>query len=258
MTTMDWNRTKTIFIVTFLFLNIFLTWQLIETNNANQMSLIKEVTIQEMLTENNVTIDVELPEVEILSPLIVGKYIPFEDADLITSGQTIEVEENMLEATLEEPFLLSEEQFFEDLIQFLSSYVYKGLDYRFGGYDAELQSVYLYQAYDDYTAYTFGDEPLRLYLNDEREVLSYDQRYFEFEEQPDNEPEMLSSLKAIEKLWSDQLIGMNETITDVQFGYYSFFSPAGDVQVFAPMWRVTVEDEVYLVHAINSSVQHLT
>ncbi|WP_062052541.1 two-component system regulatory protein YycI [Bacillus sp. JCM 19034] len=255
---MDWNRTKTIFIFTFLFLNIFLTWQLIETNNANQMSLIKEVTIQEKLTENNVTIDAELPEVEILSPLIVGKYISFDEGEIITNGQMVQIEENMLEATLDEPFLLSEEHFFEDLMQFLSSYVYNGFDYRFGGYDSDLQSVFLYQAYDDYTAYTFGDEPLRLYVNDEREVVSYEQRYFEFEEQPYNEPEMLSSLKAIEKLWSDQLIGMNETITDVQLGYYSFFSPAGDVQVFAPMWRVTVEGEVYLVHAINSSVQHLT
>ncbi|MCK0469814.1 two-component system regulatory protein YycI [Halalkalibacter sp. APA_J-10(15)] len=259
MTTMDWNRTKTIFIVTFLLLNVYLTWQLVETNNANQMSLIKEVTIQEMLIENNVTIDVELPEVEILSPLIVGKHVPFEEGELVTNGQLIEMEEDhAIQSILEEPFFLSEEQFFEDLIQFLSSYVYKGMDYRFGGYELETQSLYLYQAYEDYTAYTFDDEPLRLYLNDDREVVSYEQRYFEFEEQQDNEPEMLSSLKAIEKLWSDQLIGMNDTITDVQFGYYSFFSPAGDVQVFAPMWRVTVEEEIYLVHAINSSVQHLT
>ena len=48
---MDWSRTKTIFIVTFLMLNIFLTWQLIETNNANKLTMIAEATTQETLNQ---------------------------------------------------------------------------------------------------------------------------------------------------------------------------------------------------------------
>lgn len=256
---MDWNRTKTIFIVTFLLLNLFLTWQLVETNNANQMNLITEATIQEKLKENNVNIEVELKEVEISSPLIVGKSVPFEQDNLILANQQIDiVEERTIYSVLEKPFPLTNDQFDIDLQQFLTGYVYKGGDYRYDNYDPQTKKVTLYQSYEGKMAYTLEEGPLTLQLDDELQIISYEQRYFEFEEQPGKEPELLSSLKAIEKLWTDQLIGMNQTITDVQFGYYNFFSPAGDVQVFAPMWRVTVGEEIYLVHAINSSVQKLS
>ena len=83
--------------------------------------------------------------------------------------------------------------------------------------------------------------------------------YFEFEDLQGREREMMSSLKAIEVLLNEKIIEINDTVTNVEFGYYSFFSPQGDVQVFAPMWRVSLEDDhTYLVNAIEGTVQQLT
>ncbi|WP_100405859.1 two-component system regulatory protein YycI [Bacillus solitudinis] len=257
---MNWSRTKTIFIITFLMLNVFLVLQLIDKNTANQISLITEATIQERLRENNVTIESELTEEDLSGVLVVGKYMEFAE-DYV--DQLIDQEARIIEGTtilsiLEEPYVLSEEQFTDDLTKFLERYIPEGADYRFGRYNQDNNQILLYQKYGDKTAYTLGDEPLVLQLDEKNQIRGYQQRYFEFEEQPGREREMYSSLKAVEILLNDQLLKMNVTISDIEFGYYSFFSPQGDVQVFAPMWRVTVEEDVFLVNAIDGSIQHLT
>ncbi|KHF40088.1 two-component system regulatory protein YycI [Halalkalibacter okhensis] len=257
---MDWSRTKTIFIITFFLLNIFLSWQLVETHNMNQISMITEATIQEVLRENNVKIEVDLPEEESTGVLVVGKHLDLSPEEILASEeQEAElIDEHTIVAELKEPFPLTREDFSNELGTFLSTYVFEGDEYRFGGFDPEKNRVFLYQAYGDKTAYTLDDEPLILQLNEDLQIISYQQRFFQFEEQDGEEREMLSSLKAIEVLLNDQLIRPNQTVTNVQFGYYSFFNPTGDVQVFAPMWRVTVDGETYLVHAIGGSVQQLT
>ncbi len=257
---MDWNRTKTIFIVTFLMLNVFLTWQLIETNSANQISMITEATIQERLNQMNVTIDVELPEEELPGLHMIGKNASLTNATIpLFSNQDVEiVDDRMILSILDEPFELRSEQFSADLTMFLSTYIYEGDEYRYGGYDADTRQILLYQIYEGKTAYTFGDEPLILQLDESQRIVGYQQSYFEFEEQEGREREMLSSLKAIEVLLNDQIIGSNDSVTSIEFGYYSLFSPQGNVQVFAPMWRVIVDEEAYFVNAIEGSVQQFS
>ncbi|GAE34440.1 two-component system regulatory protein YycI [Halalkalibacter akibai] len=257
---MDWSRTKTIFIITFLFINVFLTWQLIETHNVNQINMITEATIQERLRENNVTIEMELPEEDVSGLLIIGKLadLTVDNIPAIDEQDIQLVDEHTIVSVLDEPFELADEQQSEALNLFLNTYIFEGDRYRLGGYEHERNRVYLYQVHKDKTAYTLDDQPLILQLDDQQRIISYQQRYFQFEEQEGEDREIISSLKAVEILLNDQLVRMNQTITNVQFGYYSFISPTGDIQVFAPMWRVTVDGEIYLVHATGGTVQQLT
>lgn len=258
---MDWNKTKSIFIASFLILNVFLTWQLVETKNANQLSVITEATIQEQLKQNNVTIDVELPEEENVGVHIIGKSSVFTDriiSDLFNQEVTV-VDDHFLFSILNRPYQLDlNEDFMPNLNDFLGTFIYKGDEYRFGRFDQETNKIYFYQTYNDKLAYTLDAEPLILQLNEQGQIVSYQQYYLEFEELDGREREMLSSLKALEILLTEQLIGINDTITSIELGYYSFFSPQGDTQVFAPMWQIGVNDEQYLVNAIEGTVQHLT
>ncbi len=257
---MDWNKTKTIFIATFLILNLFLTWQLVATKNANQLGVITEATIQERLKQNNVTVAVELPEEELLGTHVIGKSSVLTEkiaVNLFNQDAKI-IDDHMIVSILNNPYEMDlTEDFTSQLSEFLITYVHKGDQYRFGRYDPETNKIYLYQKYNDKTAYTFGAEPLILQLNDQSKVIGYQQSYLQFEELDSKESEMLSSLKALEILLNEQLIGINDTITSIEFGYYSFFSPQGDTQVFAPMWRVGVDENQYLVNAIEGTVQQL-
>lgn len=258
---MDWSKTKTIFIVSFLILNVFLTWQLIETKNANQLSVITEMTIQEQLRQNNITIDAEIPEEGNVGVHLIGKNVTFTErivADLFNQEVSI-VDGDLIISILNRPYTLDlEENFHATLSDFLDTFIYKGDQYRFGRFEEETKKIYLYQKYRGKTVYTFGAEPLILQLNEQGQIVSYQQSYLEFEELEGNEREMLSALKALEILLKEHLIEMNDTITHIELGYYSFFSPQGDTQVFAPMWRIDVDDEQYLVNAIEGTVQQLT
>ncbi|WP_017725829.1 two-component system regulatory protein YycI [Halalkalibacterium ligniniphilum] len=256
---MNWNKAKTIFIITFLFLNVFLTWQLIEKDNANQVSMITEATIQERLDENQVTIAIDLPEVSLPGVHVIGKTIPWTEEMVANLGnQEVEIKEDgTLVSVLDEPYPLSEENQTMEIQTFLNTYVKNGSEYRIGEWDSNLKQLHLYQNYEGKTTYTYEDDQLILQLDDEQQIVGYQQSLLEFS-QHGREHEMLSSLKAIEVLMNDHIIGMNDTITTVEFGYYSFFSPQGDVQVFAPMWRIGVDDEIYLVNAIEWSIQQLT
>ncbi|MCM3715954.1 two-component system regulatory protein YycI [Halalkalibacter oceani] len=258
---MDWSKTKTIFIVTFLILNLFLTWQLVETNSANQISVITEATIQERLNQMNVTIEAELPEEELLGRHVISKKVPLteEAAAGLAEQQSLRLTEGgEIISELLEPYPTTSEQFWTELQTFLTTYVYQGDEYRYGHFDPETGQMKLYQTFKDKTAYTFDEDPLVLWFDESQQIIGYEQSYYEFEELDGREREMLSSLKALEVLLNDQLIRANQTISSIEFGYYSFFSPQGGVQVFAPMWRVMVEDETYLVNAIEGSVQQIT
>lgn len=259
-TQMDWNKTKTIFIVTFLILNVFLTWQLVETKSDNQLGLIAEATIQEQLQQNNITIAVDLPEEESSGGHVIGKSTTLTErmAANLFNQETKVIDNHLFLSLLNKPYKLEfNENFSSNLNEFLLTYVYKGDQYRYGRYEEETNKIYLYQKYGDKTAYTFEDEPLILQLNDQEEIVGYQQIYFEFEELDGKEREILSSLKALEMLLKERLIWTNDTITTIEFGYYSFFSPQGDAQVFAPMWRVVVDEDTFLVNAIEGTVQQL-
>ncbi|MEH7582142.1 regulator, partial [Priestia megaterium] len=51
---MDWNRTKTIFIFTFLILNIYLGYQIFKTHQEDQYSLFVESSVEEQLTSEGI------------------------------------------------------------------------------------------------------------------------------------------------------------------------------------------------------------
>ncbi|MBU8905786.1 two-component system regulatory protein YycI [Desertibacillus haloalkaliphilus] len=255
---MDWSRTKTIFIVTFLFLNSFLIFQLIEQMNANQINIIAEATIQERLEEMNIEIDVDIPEEDIAGIYIVGSSVGYDNEirDFLSDQQIRIVDETTVISTLDEPYELGPADYGIQLDRFLDEYIWRGEEYRFAGWDEELRQVVLYQTYDDVMIYTFDEVSLLLQLNEEGEITGYQQNYLTINEQG-QEREVLSGLRAIETLLNEQLMMSNHVVSHLELGYYSLLQPFGGVQVFAPMWRITVDDDNYLVHAIDGSIQQV-
>ncbi|MED5050283.1 hypothetical protein P9850_00180 [Anoxybacillus rupiensis] len=58
---MDWNKTKTIFIITFLILDLFLGYQFIQKRNSSQLDVLLEEIIEEQLAANGITY-VDIPK----------------------------------------------------------------------------------------------------------------------------------------------------------------------------------------------------
>ncbi|HHY20642.1 MAG TPA: hypothetical protein GX525_01895 [Bacilli bacterium] len=253
---MDWSRTKSIFIMTFLLLNLFLAFQLKEKNSANEISLITEAPTQEILSQMNVVIEEELVDEHLEGSHIVGKKRPIEEfmSKTANNQDLTELNDTTLMSVLKRPFPLDENQFQDNLKQFMSMYVSKSNHYAFGRYDQEKKAIYMMQVHDGKLMYSFDDAPLILHLDSEMSIVSYEQSLFEVDEAGEAQ-EFLPALKAIEVLLNEKVIVVNDTISSIDLSYYSFFKPQGNVQVFAPMWQIRINETDYLVNAIDGSIQ---
>src|SRR3954447_16060432 len=107
---MDWSKIKTIFILTFLFLDVYLLYQFMEIRDANKYEIIMEATIDDKLKIDEIQIDVELPKAPIKDQYLSGKPKLFENADTEkVNGEKKPVKNpsTTLHVTLKEPIQLN-------------------------------------------------------------------------------------------------------------------------------------------------------
>lgn len=253
---MDWSRIKSIFIITFLLLNTFLSIQLMEKINASDINVRVQASVSEMLADMNITVTEELPEERSTINHIVGQPTVIENEIpwFVTNVADVHiVNEAFIEVILHEPYPVSDVA--QDVRKFLDEHVWNGEEYVFATWDRELRQMKFNQTYEGNTVVTSDENQLVLFFNENNEIEGYVQSYLEFEEEG-KEKDMLSPYKAIEVLLNEGILSFNDEVTSVQLGYYSLFSPAGYTHIFAPMYRIHInEDSSYLVHAIDGSVQ---
>ncbi len=263
---MDWSRAKTIFILTFLLLNIFLGLQLNEKKDASNINLLEEATLQERLSEMNITIKVELQDEQVTGTYISGSLDFLLEEKIETqldSQNVVAVDEEVVIVSLEEKFAINlvDDNIEQLATEFVSENIIHGSEYRFSYYDEELKQIYFYQTYEGKKVdnYESGRLPLLLQLDEDFKITSYEQNYLTIQpiHPQSKEQEMLTSIRAIEKLFNKQLIPPDSEIHKVELSYYSFFKPLGEVQVFAPIWNIGVNENMYSVNAIDGAVQNI-
>ncbi|SDI58674.1 two-component system regulatory protein YycI [Alteribacillus bidgolensis] len=255
---MDWNRTKTIFIITFLLLNAFLLYQLLEKKNASEIDVRAQATVRERLADMNIHITEELPEERSEINHIVGQPVQMEEEVINKVGEdNVNILNNrFVEVTLEEPYEVTSDVE-ESISNFLDQNVWNADEYRYESWNSNDRQMYFNQTYEEKTVVTYEEDQLVLFFNEDNEIESYVQSYLNFEEEG-KEKDMLDPYKAIEVLLNDGIISFNDQVNKVELGYHSLFSPEGEVQVFAPMYQIEInEDKNYLVHAIDGSIQEL-
>src|SRR6476659_7306089 len=92
---MNWNRTKSIFIVVFLLLNIFLVWQFVDRLMEGQLQSIEQAPeIVERLDDNNITLpDEDVNTSDARGVVLEGSRVSFTNEEieqLENSGHSVE------------------------------------------------------------------------------------------------------------------------------------------------------------------------
>ncbi|MDX8363568.1 two-component system regulatory protein YycI [Cytobacillus sp. IB215665] len=253
---MDWNKTKTIFIITFLLLDIFLIYQFLEMRNNNQLMILTEKTIEENLAADDITYD-KIPEVEERGKYLSGISRLFTEEELAKlADQDIPiVDTTIVESTLLTPYPLEEAKFDFLLNQFFNEYIIDGDKYIFWEMDEELDQIIFYQLYNDKVIYNEENSSIIVQLNDLNEIISYKQTMLNIEEY-EKEEEIIPAIKALEILHNKNLLKFGSQITEIELGYYSivpFTTPQS--KVLTPTWQFVVNDkENYYVNAFEGKV----
>jgi regulatory protein YycI of two-component signal transduction system YycFG len=254
---MDWSKTKTIFIITFLILDLFLAYQFLEKRNEGQLDTIAEITIEEQLAEEKITY-INLPKTPAKETYFNAKSKVFSEEEMkkIKKQAVTQLNDYVLQGIFSEPVLLPDSNVSFRLSQFLKENILYGDSYELWEIDKENKTVTFYQQYKGKVIYdnASGSAMLVIHLNEQNEMISYEQSLLSNIEKMDDSQEILPPIKAIENLFQKNELTSGNRVTKVELGYYTF-APLSSSQVLTPTWHIVVDDKIdYFVNAFEGQI----
>ena len=260
MKRLDWNKTKTIFIIVFSILNVFLYWlylsRITETQNVQVMG---QTSIEESLRLDNITFT-ELPQATKDSSYVSAKIVTFTpEQTKKLEHQTIDgLNSTHLQSTMDIPIKIRNGKGDYSFPEFLTKYVLHGLEYVLWHVDEEQQKALFFQKVNANPIYFSPDAMLEIHWDEEGNVTHYDQRMFGEFVSFNRKKDLLSPIEAIGSLSSRGHLKQDSKIKGMELGY-STLVQLTQTQVFAPTWHVRVElkdggMEDYFVHAVEGKI----
>ena len=258
---MDWNKTKTIFIIVFSILNVFLYSLYLNRNNeAQNIEPLGEASIQERLQADNINYDSlsKSPEKE---SYVTGNVRIYSLEELQPrENQTIKIiDGTQLVSTFIEPVLIQNVKDALSFEEFTIANVENGSSYALWEIDEEERKAVLFQKTKDRFIFNNSKARVTLYWNEEQEMIRYEQTEFEeLEEFGEGLVNLLAEEEVVKTLYQRNLLKSEATIKDISLGY-STLVHFTETQVFAPTWhvRVKLKDgliEDYFVNAVEGKI----
>lgn len=262
---MQWGHIKTLFILSFLILNIYLIYQFIEKQQDADLGILfsQEATIEDQLAADNIKIsaldmDMDIEEESyILTEQKVFNDTEIRELESLANQQITIINGNFIISQLEEPLPISDNLSGEEISSLIKNQIAFPEEYVFWDWQKELNILIFFQRFGERTVYynEHGPGLLLVYLNDKNEVTHYTQSLLdETETQGSPSKPIIKPIQAIEALYNSNDLNPNEEVTKVRMGYYSRLIEEGE-QVFAPTWNVEVNNERnYFINAIEGFI----
>ncbi|CAG9613574.1 Two-component system WalR/WalK regulatory protein YycI [Bacillus rhizoplanae] len=258
---MDWNRIKTIFIVAFFILDLFLLFQFIQKQDSDQLDYMTETNIEEQLKADKITAD-NLPKEPTKDTYIMAKDKVFSDEDIRSlKNQTASLQDsNTISSKLKEPFGNLKATIGDNYSEFLRSYVIDGQKYSAAG-KVEGSRVYFFQKYKDKPIYYNQHGMIVAELNEKKEIISYTQTMlYDFKEmgEQNKELDIISARNALETLYTKNELKQGSHVKGAKLGYATVVAPSSsNVQVLVPTWNLYTDKMDYFVNAVEGQIIQL-
>ncbi|MFC4411674.1 two-component system regulatory protein YycI [Chungangia koreensis] len=261
---MDWNRTKTIFIIVFSILNVFLYTLYVDrlTGAKDLETLIApDVNIEEKLEQDRIFIESLPPKVEELG-YVSGKLKVFtkKEIDSLANQTAVVTDGTRILSTLKKPLKLSEENEEESYKEFLDSYVLSGNQYVLWEVDEEQGEAMFLQKVEDRPIY-YTQSLLTVHFNQANEIIRYEQRMFEDFEEFNTTKNIVQPTTALNTLYTREMLKQDSEISSIDLGY-STLVQLTETQVFAPTWHIQVkladgQFDHFFINAVEGKVIEL-
>ena len=243
---MDWSKTKTIFIIVFSILNVFLYSVYINNYNEEQeLEVLGESNIESDLKNANISVG-NLPVSTEKVTYVSGKINTFDnfDFDQVTKNQIITVSDNMIiEGTMKKPEKL-EALNDKTLTEFLKRTVFKGEEYRLWQINKLAREATFFQVMNDKTIFYNQSATIKVYWSEKEEITKYEQTMFGSLKAVGEKSMLIKPIQAIKTIFEKGYLKDHTTISFVNLGY-STLVPLTETQVLSPTWhiRAMVPDE---------------
>ncbi|MCM3618211.1 two-component system regulatory protein YycI [Sutcliffiella horikoshii] len=255
---MDWRKTKTIFILTFLVLNIYLGVQILEKREQSQLELLAEASTEEKFEVDEITY-ADLPKAPPKESYISGSSYVFTDDDLEKlmedKGQEVRrVDETTINAVWKEPIALPETNMTSRLNTVFQDQILFADQYKFWGYNQVTNTLYFFQQYDGKHIYSNSSGMVMVQLNELNQIISYVQTYITDLQEMDVEQDVISVFNALENLYNSGDLRPRSHVGHMELGYYTLLDNTNS-HVLIPTWHIVIdEDQDYFVNAFEGSI----
>ena len=258
---MQWDQIKTLLILSFLILNIYLLVQFTEKQEQADLSVLEhtESTIEDQLEAENIKIpnlsnkkynetfiSVE-PKLIVNDELKKLKELENQDNEVIQN--------TLIVSKIDEPIKVPEKSNQENLNNLLDELVLFPDSYSLWEWNEQANMIVYFQEKFDRPIYYNQSGLVLLYLNEQNEITHYTQTVLGEDEENEDSRDLITSMRAIETLYDSDKLESNDEITSVEMGFHTRVPLDSGVQVFAPTWEVEVNDESrYFVNAIEEVI----
>jgi regulatory protein YycI of two-component signal transduction system YycFG len=253
---MDWSKIKTIFILTFLILDVYLLFQFMKIRDANKYEVISEASVEEKLKADDIQY-VDLPKDPIQAQYLSAKPKVFTKEEIEKlKGQTAVLRGTgtTLFSTLEKPIQITSKFEPAELAAFLKDHVLFSDDYQYGEKSDKDKTITYFQLSENVPLYKNINGMIIFKIDEESQIVSYEQTFLEEMEKLTAKEEILPPLKAIETLHQKGMLKSKSKITKIDLGYSTLIQLAAS-QVLAPTWRFEVDGkESLFVNAFEGQI----
>ncbi|SET24668.1 Two-component signal transduction system YycFG, regulatory protein YycI [Oceanobacillus limi] len=258
---MQWGQIKTVFIICFLLLDIYLIVLFLEKEQSEDYSTneLTDLSIEEQLKLEEIGIDnlpEEQPDEERIN--VQQKQFTDEEKDSLNSfgNQVSEVVDNSFILSLfEEPISIPDEATNEEINQVVKGNIIFAGEFDFEYRNDEANVLVFFQEKNGRTVYFNHSGLLLVLLNENNEMTGYVQTVLGDPEKSSDKSELIKPITAVGTLLDNYRLFSGDEVTDMEIGYHTFFPLENGVQVFVPTWKVEVNEEHnHFINALEKKI----
>src|SRR5690625_4861637 len=255
---MQWSKIKTLFILSFLVLNIYLFIQYTDKQERADLDVLnhQEATVEEQLEAENITIEDINVDVSEDTYISVSQHI-FTDEEKeqlagLSDQTPVVFDDRFIVSQLEDPIAIPETATPENINNIVRNHIIFPESYSFREWNEEMNILLFFQDTRDMPIYFNAYALLMVYLNEDNEMVFYTQSMLS-EPEPQGELITLTQpIQAIGTLYNRNHLYPDDNVSQVEVGYHTRIPLANGEQVFAPSYHISVNDErSYFVNAIE-------
>jgi|SRR5699024_515728 len=255
---MHWGQIKTLLILSFFVLDIYLFVQFMEKKEVSDIAILEEQSssIEEQLKAESIEVK-NLPEEEYEETFISVEQKNFSEDELedesdVKKQKSYIFHHSLIASQLDSPIKLKEDASEATIKEIFRDTIYFSDEYSFWNWNKELNVIILFQNKMDRPVYYNQNGVVLLFLNDKNEIEYYTQTMLGEAETISEQQKLIEPMQAIEELYDDNELYAGDQIRSVNIGFHTRVPFESGVQVFAPIWKVNVNEEKdYFVNAIE-------
>lgn len=262
---MQWNQIKTLFIICFLVLDVYLLYQYFNKQREDDLSVqdSPDSSIEGQLARENIKIG-NLPDKEYKESFIRVKQHVLSDSENkqlkdLPNQESFAIDGKFILSNFDKPIALPKGAKGDDIATLISNNIIHSDEYEYWTWDKKLNVLIFFQKKMDRPIYFNQNGMILVFLNDKNEITSYTQTMLAKPDETNSEDEkLIKPIKAVETLYKSNQLNSGSEIKHAALVFYTRVPLKNGVQVFVPTWKLAVNDKdekkTFFVNAIEGYV----